>query len=73
MALGAVSSRDHFVLLSLSGSAHYQCHTSYLKWNSAGIGLFIAFVGLQNAGIVVADQAVVAIGSLREPAVILVW
>jgi len=32
---------------------------------SAGIGLFIAFIGLQNAGIVVADQAtLVAIGNV---------
>lgn len=34
---------------------------------SAGIGLFIAFIGLQNAGIVVADQAtLVAIGDLMS-------
>jgi len=35
---------------------------------SAGIGLFIAFVGLRNAGIVKADPAtVVTMGNLREP------
>lgn len=35
---------------------------------SAGIGLFIAFVGLRNAGIVKADPAtIVAMGNLRDP------
>jgi AGZA family xanthine/uracil permease-like MFS transporter len=35
---------------------------------SAGIGLFIAFIGLRNAGIVKADPAtMVTMGNLREP------
>ncbi|HYV61840.1 MAG TPA: NCS2 family permease [Bryobacteraceae bacterium] len=35
---------------------------------SAGIGLFIAFIGLRNAGIVKADSAtIVSMGSLRDP------
>lgn len=35
---------------------------------SAGIGLFIAFIGLKNAGIVKADSAtMVSIGNLRSP------
>src|SRR5277367_4754213 len=35
---------------------------------SAGIGLFIAFIGLRNAGIVVTDPAtMVTMGNLREP------
>jgi AGZA family xanthine/uracil permease-like MFS transporter len=35
---------------------------------SAGIGLFIAFVGLRNAGIVKADPAtIVSMGNLRDP------
>jgi AGZA family xanthine/uracil permease-like MFS transporter len=35
---------------------------------SAGIGLFIAFIGLRNAGIVKADPAtMVTIGNLRDP------
>jgi len=35
---------------------------------AAGIGLFIAFIGLRNAGIVKADPAtVVTMGNLREP------
>ncbi|MGP0070650.1 MAG: NCS2 family permease [Bryobacteraceae bacterium] len=39
---------------------------------SAGIGLFIAFVGLRNAGIVKADPAtMVSMGNLRDPNVVL--
>jgi AGZA family xanthine/uracil permease-like MFS transporter len=39
---------------------------------SAGIGLFIAFVGLRNAGIVKADPAtIVSMGNLRDPNVAL--
>ncbi len=35
---------------------------------SAGIGLFIAFIGLRNAGIVKADPAtIVSMGNLRDP------
>ncbi|MFP4661427.1 MAG: NCS2 family permease [Halanaerobiales bacterium] len=39
---------------------------------SAGIGLFIAFIGLQNAGIIVADQAtLVTLGNIKSgPAII---
>jgi len=39
---------------------------------SAGIGVFIAFVGLRNAGIVKADPAtLVSMGNLRDPNVVL--
>jgi adenine/guanine/hypoxanthine permease len=39
---------------------------------SAGIGLFIAFIGLRNAGIVKADPAtIVSMGNLRDPNVAL--
>ncbi|MBV9768197.1 MAG: NCS2 family permease [Bryobacterales bacterium] len=39
---------------------------------SAGIGLFIAFIGLRNAGIVRADSAtIVSMGNLRDPNVAL--
>ncbi len=39
---------------------------------SAGIGLFIAFIGLRNAGIVRADPAtIVSMGNLRDPNVAL--
>lgn len=38
----------------------------------AGIGLFIAFIGFQNAGIIVYDPAtIVAMGSMKEPAQVL--
>jgi len=38
----------------------------------AGIGFFIAFIGLKNAGIIVASDATgVALGNLKDPAVIL--
>lgn len=41
---------------------------SLKKAISCGIGLFIAFVGLQNAGIVVSNEAtMVAVGSLTDP------
>ena len=39
---------------------------------SAGIGLFIAFIGLKNAGIVVANSATfVGLGDLTDPTVLL--
>lgn len=39
---------------------------------SAGIGLFIAFIGLQNAGVIVSNNAVlVGLGDMGSPAVLL--
>src|SRR5690625_3936446 len=39
---------------------------------AAGIGLFIAFIGFQNAQIIVADEAtLIALGDLRSPMVLL--
>ncbi|HVW11350.1 MAG TPA: NCS2 family permease [Bryobacteraceae bacterium] len=39
---------------------------------AAGVGLFIAFIGLRNAGIVVSDSAtLVGIGNLSDPATLL--
>jgi adenine/guanine/hypoxanthine permease len=39
---------------------------------SAGIGLFIAFIGLRNAGLIKADPAtIVSMGNLRDPSVAL--
>src|SRR4051812_9485937 len=39
---------------------------------AGGVGLFIAFIGLRNAGIIVADQAtLVGLGNLRSPATLL--
>ncbi len=41
---------------------------------STGIGLFIAFIGLSNAGIIVDDPAtLVAIGKMNDPGVIVAW
>ena len=38
----------------------------------AGIGFFIAFIGLKNAGIIVANESTfVGLGNLQEPTVIL--
>lgn len=43
-----------------------------LAATAAGIGLFIAFIGLKNAGIVVGDSATtVALGSLKTPTALL--
>jgi len=45
---------------------------SLKKAIGAGIGLFIAFIGLQNAGIIVPDASVaVALGDLSDPSVLL--
>ena len=39
---------------------------------AVGIGLFIAFLGLRNAGIIVANPAtLVSMGNLRAPATLL--
>lgn len=39
---------------------------------SVGIGLFIAFIGFQNANIVIADEAtLLALGNLKDPTVLL--
>lgn len=41
---------------------------------SIGIGLFIAFIGLSNAGIIVSDpDTLVSIGKMGEPTVIVAW
>lgn len=71
-ALGAVFiSGVLFVLLTLSRvrEAIVDAVPAVLKVAiSAGIGLFIAFIGAQNAGVIVADAAtLVALGDLRSP------
>lgn len=38
---------------------------------TAGIGLFIAFIGLANAGVVVNGSTILALGNMRDPLVIL--
>ena len=75
-ALGAVFiSGVLFLLLTytgirqlLLGAIPYQLHAAV----SGGIGLFIAFIGLRNAGIIVPSAATtVTLGNLRAPAPLL--
>ena len=75
-ALGAVFiSGVIFLLLTfggirqrLVGAIPYQLHASV----AGGIGLFIAFIGLKNAGIIVASPATtVALGNMHAPATLL--
>ena len=64
-----------FILLAVFGIIDYidaAIPGSLKRAVSAGIGLFIAFIGLQNAGIIVADSAtLVALGNLAEPGTLL--
>lgn len=75
-ALGAVFlSGVAFLILTLAGVRQWIVaaipHELYAAV-SAGIGLFIAFIGLRNAGIVKADAAtIVSMGDLRDPNVLL--
>ncbi|QNI34005.1 NCS2 family permease [Alloacidobacterium dinghuense] len=71
-ALGAVFlSGVIFLLLTvggirqlLVGAIPHELHAAV----AGGVGLFIAFIGLRNAGIIVADPAtVVGLGNLRNP------
>lgn len=75
-ALGAVFfSGVIFLLLTIGGirqrllaAIPYQLHAAV----AGGIGLFIAFIGLRNAGIIVPSAATtVTLGNLREPATLL--
>ena len=75
-ALGAVFvSGVAFLILTLSGVRQWiiaSIPAELYAAVSAGIGLFIAFVGLRNAGIVRADAAtLVSMGNLRDPNVAL--
>ena len=60
-----------FFLLALSGARQAVVNAIPLQMKlavGAGIGLFIAFIGLRNAGIVTADEAtIVALGDLTAP------
>ena len=60
-----------FLLLSVSGARRLIVEAiprPVLAATAGGIGLFIAFIGLRDAGIVVADPATtVALGDLRSP------
>ena len=64
-----------FLAMALTGAREALVNAIPLQLKlavGAGIGLFIAFIGLRNAGIVVADDAtVVALGALTEPTTLL--
>jgi AGZA family xanthine/uracil permease-like MFS transporter len=71
-ALGAVFlSGVAFLILTIVGIRQWiiaAIPPSLYAAVSAGIGLFIAFIGLRNAGIVKADPAtIVTMGNLRDP------
>jgi AGZA family xanthine/uracil permease-like MFS transporter len=75
-ALGAVFlSGVIFLLLTIGGirqllvsAIPHELHAAV----AGGVGLFIAFIGLHNAGIIVPDPAtVVALGNLRNPQTVL--
>lgn len=64
-----------FLLISITGIRKKiidSIPTSLKQAIGAGIGFFIAFIGLVNSGIIVKNEAtLVGIGNLREPATIL--
>ena len=64
-----------FILLTLTGLRQkiVDCMPLLLRRSiSPGIGLFIAFIGLKNAGIVTGSEAtLVTMGNLHDPAVLL--
>jgi AGZA family xanthine/uracil permease-like MFS transporter len=75
-ALGCVFiSGIAFLLLTLVGVRQLIVRSipkPLLAATAAGIGLFIAFIGLKNAGLVVADPGTtVALGSLKTPTALL--
>ena len=75
-ALGAVFlSGVAFLILTVTGVRQWiiaSIPPELYSAVSAGIGLFIAFIGLRNAGIVKADPAtIVSMGNLRDPNVAL--
>lgn len=76
VALGAVFlSGVVFIILSLTKVR--ELIIDAVPWSlknaiGAGIGLFIAFIGLQNAGLVQANPAtIISLGNLSEPSVLL--
>src|SRR5690625_4380854 len=72
---GVLVSGIIFMILTISGLR--EKIINYIPANlkmavGAGIGLFIAFIGFQNAGIIVGNEAtLVSIGDLTEPRVLL--
>lgn len=76
MALsGVLASGIIFIIISVTGIREMviKAIPNHLKYAvTAGIGLFIAFIGLKNAGIVIADEATfVALGNLTDKSVLL--
>ena len=73
--LGVFTSGIIFILITLTGVREVIINAIPQEMKlaaGAGIGLFIAFIGLKNAGIVVADEATtVALGSMLEPTTLL--
>jgi len=65
-----------FLLLTITGLRARLIHSLPHELKvaiSAGIGLFIAFIGLQNGGVVVHhDATLVTLGNLKQPAVLTV-
>lgn len=72
---GVLFSGVIFVILTASGLREYIINSIPMEMKmavSAGIGFFIAFVGLQGAGIIVSDEnTLITIGNLHEPLVLL--
>ena len=72
---GVLASGIIFLIISATGLREMiiKAIPTNLKFSvSAGIGLFIAFIGLKNAGIVVANSATfVGLGDLTDPTVLL--
>lgn len=63
-----------FILLTITNVREkiIDCIPPVLKHSvTAGIGLFIAFIGLANAGIVVNGSTILALGDLKNPLVLL--
>ena len=64
-----------FILISVTGVRKMIINAIPAQLNlaiGAGIGFFIAFIGLKNAGIIVANESTfVALGKLSEPTVLL--
>lgn len=73
--LGVFTSGIIFILITLTGVREVIINAIPQEMKlaaGAGIGLFIAFIGLKNAGIVVADEATtVALGNVLEPTTLL--
>ncbi len=72
---GVLASGIIFILISVTGlrAIIIKSIPTNLKYAvSAGIGLFIAFIGLKNGGVVISNPATfVALGDLTEPSVLL--